>query len=47
MMLQGMTAWMLLREVHRVEPGDTILIHAAAGGVGLIVCQWARRWARP
>lgn len=42
MMLQGMTAWMLLRAVHRVEPGDPILIHAAAGGVGLIVCQWAK-----
>ena len=41
-MLQGMTAWMLLRAVHRVEPGETILIHAAAGGVGLIVCQWAK-----
>jgi NADPH2:quinone reductase len=33
---------MLLRAVHRVEKGDTILIHAAAGGVGLIVCQWAK-----
>ena len=33
---------MLLRQVRRVEPGDTILIHAAAGGVGLIVCQWAK-----
>jgi len=32
----------LLRAVHRVEKGDTILIHAAAGGVGLIVCQWAK-----
>lgn len=42
MMLQGMTAWMLLRQVHRVAPGETILIHAAAGGVGLIVCQWAK-----
>ncbi len=42
MMLQGMTAHMLLRKVHRVEPGETILIHAAAGGVGLIVCQWAK-----
>ena len=42
MMLQGMTAWMLLRAVHRVQPGETILIHAAAGGVGLIVCQWAK-----
>ena len=42
MMLQGMTAHMLLRSVHRVEPGEAILIHAAAGGVGLIVCQWAK-----
>src|SRR3982751_5631523 len=42
MMLQGMTAWMLLRAVHRVRPRETILIHAAAGGVGLIVCQWAK-----
>lgn len=42
MMLQGMTAWMLLRRVHRVDAGETILIHAAAGGVGLIVCQWAK-----
>src|SRR5690348_18360347 len=42
MMLQGMTAHMLLRSVHRVEPGETILIHAAAGGGGLIVCQWAK-----
>jgi NADPH2:quinone reductase len=42
MMLQGMTAHILLRKVHRVEPGEMILIHAAAGGVGLIVCQWAK-----
>ena len=42
MMLQGMTAHMLLRMVYSVKPGDTILIHAAAGGVGLIVCQWAK-----
>jgi NADPH2:quinone reductase len=42
MMLQGMTVHMLLREVHHVEPGETILIHAAAGGVGLIACQWAK-----
>ena len=41
-MLQGMTAHMLLRQVYAVKPGDTILIHAAAGGVGLIVCQWAK-----
>ena len=42
MMLQGMTAEMLLRQVFPVKPGDTILIHAAAGGVGLIVCQWGK-----
>jgi NADPH2:quinone reductase len=42
MMLQGMTAHMLLRRVYPVKRGDTILIHAAAGGVGLIVCQWAK-----
>ena len=42
MMLQGLTAHMLLRGVYAVQPGDTILIHAAAGGVGLIVCQWAK-----
>jgi len=41
MMLQGMTARMLLRAVFPVETGDTILILAAAGGVGLIMCQWA------
>lgn len=42
MMLQGMTAQYLLRRTYRVQPGDTILIHAAAGGVGLIACQWAK-----
>jgi len=41
-MLQGMTARFLLRGCYDVKKGDTILIHAAAGGVGLIVCQWAR-----
>ena len=41
MMLQGMTAHMLLRRVYEVNRGDTILVHAAAGGVGLIMCQWA------
>lgn len=41
MLLQGMTVHMLLRQVHLVRPGDTILVHAAAGGVGLILCQWA------
>ena len=42
MMLQGMTAQYLLRQTYNVKAGDTILIHAAAGGVGLIVCQWAK-----
>jgi len=42
MMLQGMTAEYLLRRTYKVKPGDTILIHAAAGGVGLIACQWAK-----
>jgi NADPH2:quinone reductase len=41
-MLKGMTARYLLYGCHAVHPGDTILIHAAAGGVGSIVCQWAR-----
>ncbi|HRX61425.1 MAG TPA: quinone oxidoreductase [Candidatus Competibacter sp.] len=42
MMLQGMTAQYLLRRTYRVRPGDAILLHAAAGGVGLIASQWAR-----
>ncbi len=42
MMLQGLTAQYLLRRTYRVQAGDTILIHAAAGGVGLLVCQWAK-----
>ena len=42
MMLQGLTAQYLLRRTYRVQSGDTILIHAAAGGVGLIACQWAK-----
>src|SRR5690606_20710040 len=42
MMLKGMTAQYLLRRTYRVKAGDTILVHAAAGGVGLILCQWAR-----
>jgi NADPH2:quinone reductase len=41
MMLQGMTVDMLIRSVWPLHAGDTILIHAAAGGVGLIMCQWA------
>ena len=42
MMLQGMTAEYLLRRTYKVKKGDTILFHAAAGGVGLIACQWAK-----
>ena len=41
-MLQGMTARYLLKGCYAVKPGDTILIHAASGGVGSIVCQWAK-----
>jgi NADPH2:quinone reductase len=43
MMLQGMTAQYLLRRTYRVQRGETILVHAAAGGVGLILCQWAKQ----
>jgi NADPH:quinone reductase len=42
MMIRGMTARYLLHETYKVRPGDTILIHAAAGGVGMIMCQWAK-----
>ena len=41
MMLQGMTVRMLLKGVRELKSGETILVHAAAGGVGLILCQWA------
>ena len=41
-MLKGTTAQYLLRRTYEVKPGDTILFHAAAGGVGLIACQWAK-----
>jgi NADPH2:quinone reductase len=41
MMLKGMTAEYLLRRTYTVKPGETIVFHAAAGGVGLIACQWA------
>ncbi len=47
MMLQGMTVRYLIREVYPVKTGDTILIHAAAGGVGLILCQWANSLGAP
>src|SRR5262249_12954965 len=43
MMIRGMTARSLLKDTYKVQPGDTIVIHAAAGGVGLIMCQWAKR----
>ncbi len=39
--LRGLTAWYLLRRTYEVKPGDPVLIHAAAGGVGLIACEWA------
>lgn len=42
MMLQGMTAQFLVRRTHKVQAGETILVHAAAGGVGLILTQWAK-----
>ncbi len=42
MMLKGMTAQYLLRRTYRLQAGEAILVHAAAGGVGLIVCQWAK-----
>jgi NADPH2:quinone reductase len=41
-MLKGLTAQYLVRRTHPVKPGETILVHAAAGGVGLIMCQWAK-----
>jgi NADPH2:quinone reductase len=41
MMLKGLTAQYLIRQIHKVKKGDIFLFHAAAGGVGLIVCQWA------
>ena len=40
-MLKGLTAWYLLHRTHRLEAGETILVHAAAGGVGSILCRWA------
>lgn len=41
-MLKGMTAQYLVRRTYKIKKGDTILFHAAAGGVGLIACQWAK-----
>ena len=42
MMLKGMTVQYLIRRTHKVAPGETVLFHAAAGGVGLIACQWLK-----
>ncbi|MBK20507.1 MAG: quinone oxidoreductase [Rhodospirillaceae bacterium] len=42
MMLKGLTASMLLKRIHKPAKGEKVLIHAAAGGVGLILCQWAK-----
>ena len=42
MMLRGLTVWYLVRSMHTLKAGETVLFHAAAGGVGLIFCQWAR-----
>jgi len=42
LMLKGLTAHYLLRRTYRVTRGDTVLVHAAAGGVGLLLCQWAK-----
>jgi NADPH2:quinone reductase len=42
MMLKGLTAQYLLRQTYKVQAGDFVLVHAAAGGVGLILCQWAK-----
>jgi NADPH2:quinone reductase len=42
MMLKGMTAWYLIHRTYRVKKGETILLHAAAGGVGQILAQWAK-----
>lgn len=42
MMLRGLTVQMLLRQVRPLQAGETILVHAAAGGVGLLLCQWAK-----
>lgn len=42
LLMKGMTAHYLLHRTYKVEPGDTILVHAAAGGMGLILCQWAK-----
>lgn len=42
LLTKGLTAWMLLKRVYAVKPGDTVLVHGAAGGVGSLVAQWAK-----
>jgi NADPH2:quinone reductase len=42
MILKGMTVQYLIRRTHKVEPGETVLFHAGAGGVGLVACQWLK-----
>ena len=42
LLMKGMTAHYLLHRTYAVQPGDTVVVHAAAGGMGLILCQWAR-----
>ncbi len=42
LMLKGLTVWYLLHKTFQVGPGHRVLIHAAAGGIGLLACQWAR-----
>jgi NADPH:quinone reductase len=44
MVVQGATAWLLLRKSTRLEPGETVVVHAAAGGVGSIAVQLAKKW---
>ena len=46
LMMKGMTAQYLFRQVYPLKGGETILYHAAAGGVGLVACQWARAHRR-
>ncbi|HTT06280.1 MAG TPA: quinone oxidoreductase [Steroidobacteraceae bacterium] len=41
-LLKGLTSWYLLRQTYRVQRGEVVLVPAAAGGVGMILCQWAR-----
>lgn len=42
LMLKGLTVWYLLHKTFKVEPGNRVLIHAAAGGIGVLACQWAK-----